>query len=94
MNWNESATDTVSGISLGVGSTNHSLSMITMFFFSGYKCNICCEQKQSSNFHKFSGPKQQLISTESTEKTSEGAQNLIAIVLSLSHRDEENICGY
>ena len=54
--------------------------------------------KHSSTFHKFSGPKQQLISTkstekpsQSTEKPSEKAQNLIAIVLSLPHRDEDNI---
>ena len=67
--------------------------------FSFKHTSICCEQKQSSTFHKFSGPKQQLISTKSTEKPSkstekpsEGAQNLIAIVLSLPHRDEDNIC--
>ena len=66
--------------------------------FSFQHTNIWCKQKQSSTFHKFSGLKQQLISTESTEKPSkstekpsEGAQNMIAIVLSLPHRDKDNI---
>ena len=52
------------------------------------------EQKQSSTFQKFPRPKQQLISTESIDKPSkstetepsEGAQNLIAIILSLPKR--------
>ena len=69
MNWNESATDTVSDISLGdgfVGSTNHSMSMINNVFLFSIQISVCCEEKQSSTCHKFSGLKQQLIPTEST----------------------------
>ena len=72
----ESATDTVSSISLGVGSTNHSMHKHDHDHnaYEFYLQTSLENKSKAGLFITFFQPKQQLISTESTEKPSEGTQ--------------------